>query len=1043
MIAWFARNHVAANLLMVTILVSGLYSMMRELPLEVFPRIELDIVLVNVSLPGATPADTEQGVTIRIEEAVQDLEGIDSIFSQSGEGFSSVSIEVESGYDVRDLQEDIKARVDAITTFPVDAEAPVIIRATARQEVISVAISGPFSELEIREYGEKTRDDLLRIPGITQVLLAAVRDYEVAIEIPRHRLREYGLTLQDVAEAVGRSSLDLSAGSLRTAGGDVLLRSQGQAYHRDEFERVVIKTHTDGSILRLGDLAAVGDGFDETPLRTRYNGQPAAMVDVYRVGEQSAIDVADKVKAYIAQQQAVLPQGMTMSYWDDDSQVVKNRISTLVRSALQGGVLVLLLLALFLRPQIALWVFVGIPVSFMGAFLFMPILGLTINIISLFAFILVLGIVVDDGIVTGENFYRHLEQGENGLQAAISSTQEVAVPVTFGILTTIAAFLPMALMEGGVSAVIRQIPLVVIPMLLFALIESKFVLPAHLKRVRLPPPGAANKGMFNRVQQKVASGFEHVVRQRYRPLLKYSLHRRYTVLAFFVGLLLLTLALVMNGWMRFTFFPRIESETAAASLAMPAGTAFAVTDRHVQRMEQVAEGLRDKYRDPHTGDSIVMNILTTSGASRGEGSGAHLGSVLIELVPPEERALHISSTDLVQEWRTGVGAVAGAESVDYRSELISIGEPLAVQLSGSDLGILRQAAAQVRTRLGTYPALFDITDNLSDGKEELQVELRPEGHALGLSRRDIARQLRQAFYGYEVQRIQRGRDDIRVKVRFPASERRAVSDIEQMLVTAPGGRRVPLSHVATLHPGIGPALINRVDRYRTVNITADVDKENVNMTALLADLEQWLSQMLSQYPGIRYEFKGEVSAQSETFLSLELGLLLTLFAIYCLLAIPLRSYLQPVIVMSVIPFGIIGAIGGHWLMGKDLSFMSTLGLMALVGVVVNDSLMLVDFINRHRASGQHLRPAVVQACIIRARPVLLTSLTTFIGLLPLLFEQSTQAQFLIPMAISLGFGILFATLITLLLIPIIYLMIEDMKGVWYRFRPVHRRLLPT
>ncbi len=1042
MIAWFAHNHVAANLLMAVILFSGLYSLSRNIPLEIFPRIELDIVVVNMVLPGATPEDVEQGISLRIEEAVQELEGIESIVSQSGEGFASVFIEIEPSYDVRELQEDIKAKVDAITTFPADAEAPVIHRATARNEVITVTISGPFSEREIREYGEKVRDDLLRIPGITQVALEAVRRYEIAVEVSQDRLREHGLTLQDIAQAVGQSSLDLSAGSLRTAGGDILIRSQGQAYHRDEFERIVIKTHPDGTILRLGDITAVRDGFDESPLRSRYNGQPAAMVEVYRVGEQSAITVADKVKAYIKRQQSQLPKDMALGYWDDDSQVVKNRISTLARSALQGGGLVLLLLALFLRPRVALWVFVGIPVSFMGAFLFMPVFDLTINIISLFAFILVLGIVVDDGIVTGENFYRRLEQGEDSLEAAISGTREVAVPVTFGILTTVAAFLPMALVEGGLATTISQIPLVVIPMLLFALVESKLVLPAHLKNIRLPPKGSKNIGFFNRVQQRVTRGFERFVERNYRPLLEYSLRRRYVVVSFFVGLLLLVLALVANGWTRFTFFPRIESETAVASLAMPAGTAFAVTSRHVYKMETEAEKLREKYRDPETGKSIVMNILTTAGSQRGGSVGTHLGSVRVELVPPEERSVEINSTEFVQEWREGVGEIPGAESIDYRSVVIDIGEPIAVRLLGSDLDILHQAALQVRQRLSTYPAVFDIADNLSDGKEELRVELRPEAHALGLSRRDIALQLRQAFYGYEVQRIQRGRDDIRVKVRFPPEERRSVADIEQMLITVPGERQVPLSHVATLHPGIGPALIRRVDRARTVDITADVDKKNVNMASLVADLDLWLTGILSQYPGVRYQFEGEISAQSETFLSLELGFLFTLFAIYCLLAVPLKSYVQPFIVMSVIPFGIVGAIGGHWLMGKDLSFMSVLGLLALVGVVVNDSLVLVDFINQRRSPEEPLNKTVVRAGMLRARPVMLTSLTTFIGLLPLLFEKSTQAQFLIPMAISLGFGILFATLVTLLLIPISYLAIEDMKSFWRR-RPVSALPLST
>ena len=485
MIAWFARNHVAANLLLITILIAGLFNLSNRIPLEVFPSFATDRINVNVSLRGATPEDVEKSISIRIEEAIQDLEGIKQIASRSQEGSSAVNIEVESGYDPREMLADIKSRVDEINTFPVDAEKPVVSLATRKREVIAVTIASIYSEKETLEYAEKVRDDLLKIPAITQVELSGVRDYEIAIEVPQDILRQYDLTIARISSAISDSSSDISAGNLKTQGGDILLRSKGQAYRKDEFEKIAIKTNIDGSIIRLGDIAIIKDGFEETPVRTRFNGKQAAFIDVYRIGQQSAIDVADAVRTYINNEQSTLPVGVELSFWDDDSQIVKNRISTLTTSALQGGILVLALLTLFLRPSIAFWVFIGIPVSFMGAFIMMPVFGITLNVMSLFGFILVLGIVVDDAIVTGENIYTHLKTSESGEMAAIRGTQEVATPVTFGVLTTVAAFLPLAFIEGNRGALFAQIPVIVIPVLIFSLIESKFVLPSHLKHLKL------------------------------------------------------------------------------------------------------------------------------------------------------------------------------------------------------------------------------------------------------------------------------------------------------------------------------------------------------------------------------------------------------------------------------------------------------------------------------------------------------------------------------------------------------------------------------
>ncbi|KPM79836.1 MULTISPECIES: efflux RND transporter permease subunit [unclassified Pseudoalteromonas] len=1026
MIAWFTKNHVAANLLLISILLAGLFSVSTQIPLEVFPSFEADRISVSVTLRGSTPEDVEKGVAIRIEEAVQDLEGIKRITSRSSEGSASVSIEVDTGYDPRELLADIKSRVDAINTFPVDAEKPVVALAQRTREVIAVTVSSEYGEKETLEYAEQVRDDLLRLPEITQVELSGVRDYEIAIEVSQDTLRQYDLRLSDISSAISNSSTDVSAGNLKTQGGDVLIRSKGQAYRKDEFAQVVVKYQADGTIIRLGDIARITDDFEETPVRTRFNGKQAAFIDVYRIGPQSAIEVADAVKNYITEHQSQLPEGFELSFWDDDSEIVKSRIATLTTNAIQGGILVLALLTLFLRPAIAFWVFIGIPVSFMGAFLAMPIFGITLNVMSLFGFILVLGIVVDDAIVTGENVYTHLKTAESGEQAAIRGTQEVATPVTFGVLTTVAAFLPLAFIEGNRGALFAQIPVVVIPVLLFSLIESKFVLPAHLKYLKLRSE-KSNPSKLQQFQQRFADGFEHAIMKYYQPLLNVALKNKLATVSLFVGVFFIILTLITSGWTKFIFFPRIPSETVRAELTFPAGTPFEVTNKYIIDMSEKAKELQDKYRD-EDGQSVILNILATTG---GRGGSSNTGSVRFEITPAEKRESDIGSRELASEWRDLIGIIPGAESVTFRAEFGRSSDPIDVQLSGSSIDTLEAVAEKVKERLATYPTVYEIADSMSDGKDELQIELTEQGLALGLNRVDVSQQVRNSFFGAQVQRIQRGRDDVRVMVRLPIEERRSVADLTDILIKTPTGGTVPLSHVATLVPGQSPSSIYRIDRYRTLNVTADVEKSNTNMTVLQADLKTYLDELMVQYPGVDYSLEGEAKEQRESFGSLAWGLVFVFFIIYALLAIPFKSYLQPLIVMSVIPFGMIGAVMGHWVMGMELTIMSLLGMLALIGVVVNDSLVLVDFINKKREEGGDLLETVKLAGAARFRPVMLTSLTTFIGLMPLLFEKATQAQFLIPMAVSLGFGIIFATLITLLLVPVNYLLMERFQG-WFK-----------
>ena len=1035
MIRWFARNDVAANLMMISIIVMGLVAAIRYIPLEVFPTFETNQIQVSVTFPGATPEDVEQGVSIRVEEAVQDLEGIKKLTTKSAEGQATTSIEVDDGYDARNLLNDVKTRIDGISTFPDDIERPIIELVLFEVEVITVIVAGTLSELEMREFADEVYTELGHYPGVSNIDMDAVRDYEITVEVAQDRLRALGLEIEDVAEAIGRASLDRSAGNLRTAGGDVLVRLRNQAYRRDDFERIVVRSDTDGGIIRVGDVATVRDDFEERNLRIRYNGMPAYIMSVKRTGDQSAIGVAEAVKRYLKEKSAVAPRGVTMAYWDDNSSIVKKRLGTLLRNALQGGILVILLLSLFLRPNVAFWVFLGIPVSFTGTLIAMWLIGVSLNIISLFAFILVLGVVVDDAIVTGENIYRRIGDYGGGLETSVRGTREVAVPVTFGVLTTIVAFAPMIMLQGSRSEVFAQIPVVVIFALLFSLVESKLVLPAHMKGVRAMPKVSEESNPLLRFQNRFSTGLTTFAKERYRPFLALSIRYRYVCLLSFACALALIMSLVASGWMKFIYFPRVDSEEVSVGVKMPTGTPLPILESHVRHIAEQADKIRDKYVDPGNGRSIIKHVIASVGASVEGESNEYQGEVVFELYPPEERELKIGSNALIAEWREMIGDIPGAESVSYRAELGRGGEPIEVQFNAADLDTLKAASAELRDFLAGWDGVFAITDDLTDGKEELRMTLLPEAYLMGLSEQEVAAQVRNAIYGYEVQRVQRGREDIKVKVRLPPDERATVPGVRHLMIRTADGRRAPLESVARLEPTRGPNVITRINRYRTASVTADIDKNLVNMPQLRARMELQLAELARRYPGLNYGFEGELLEQAESLQSMRYGLLFTLFAIYCLLAIPFASYVQPLIVMSVIPFGLIGAISGHLLMGMDLSMMSILGCLALVGVLVNDSLVLVDFINQHRGRGRYGRlRGLMRAGVIRLRPVLLTSMTTFIGLLPLLFDRSTQAQFLAPMAISLGFGILFATFVTLLLVPCNYMILEDIIAAFRRFR---------
>lgn len=1050
-ITWFARNGVAANLLWMVIAFGGLITA-TTIKKEVFPEFSSDTISISLKYRGAAPEEVEEAVCVRIEEAIQGLDGIKRIRSTAAEGVGTVVVELLPGADSRKALDDVKARVDAIDTFPEETEKPVIQEVIIRSQVINVAVSGAADEPVLKRLGERVRDEISNLPGITQVELVVARPYEVSIEISEAALRRYALTFDEVAQAVRRASLDLPGGSIKTDGGEFLLRVKGQAYRAPDFEKIPLRTRPDGSRLLLGDVARVVDGFAETEQAARFNDEPAVAVQVYRVGDQNALSISETVRNYVQAAQHRMPAGITLTAYQDYSEYLRSRMDLLMRNAQIGFVLVFLVLALFLRFRLAFWVSLGIPVSFLGTLWLMPSLDVSINMLSLFAFLVVLGIVVDDAIVVGENIHRHSQLGKAPLQAAIEGCREVALPVTFSVLTTVAAFAPLAMVEGNTGKVLRGIPLIVIPTLLFSLVESMLILPNHLSRSRRAsspnrPRRAERRRWFHlltRLQSGFGDGLQKAIHRVYRPFLERCLEWRYLVVSVGVVNVLLCVGLLASGWLKFQFFPPVEGDDVAVFVTMPEGTPPEVTRAAVERLESAAIKLRNEIDAKYApeggsvfrhmlasvGDQPYRTAISKNGGKIGEAfAKPNAGEVHLQLVPSEQR--DVTSAAIVNRWRELAGPIPDAVEQVFTSSLFSSGNAIDVQLTGPNVEQLRMAAEELKQALAGYPGVIDIADSYRAGKQELKLAIKPSAEAVGLTLGDLARQVRQAFYGEEAQRIQRGRDDVRVMVRYPAEERRSLANLEQMRVRLPDGSEVPFSAVAEVQFGRGFANIHRVDRQRAINVTADVDLSKNSSNEILAGLQSnELPQLIQKYPGLRFGFEGERREQSETMGGLVRGFLLAMFLVFALIAIPLKSYLHPVVVMSSIPFGFVGAVLGHLIMGLHLTVLSMFGLVALAGVAVNDSLVLVDFINRARRRGVPLWDAVREAGIVRFRPVLLTSLTTFAGLTPLILERSVQAQFLIPMAVSLGFGVLYCTLTSLILIPAQYIILDDIKQLF-------------
>lgn len=1010
-LAWMTKNTVAANILMWVCLIGGVFGFMN-MTKEVFPEFELDLVTISVAYPGASPEDVEQGIVLAVEEAISSIEGIVEVNSTANEGAASVLVEIEESEDAQAVYDRIKQEVDRITTFPEDAEVPNVSLTARKRGVVTLVVYGDTDELSLRNLAEEVRDGLLQNPGITQVDLTETREQEIHVEVPEAKLNAYGLTLQGIADNIRANVVEVSGGSISTQSGEILLRVSERRDFASEFAALPIVSPVNGTPLNLGDIAVVRDGFQDVDKYATFNGKPSIEISVSRIGDQTPIGISDATREALEKIRPLMPEGVEIAVVNDRSETYKQRQELLAKNAVMGLILVMVLLTIFLDWKLAFWISMGIPISFLGAMLFLPLFGVTFNMISMFAFIIALGIVVDDAIVAGENIYEYRQQGMSLLDASIQGARDVAVPVTFSILTNIAAFAPLLFVPGFLGKIWGVIPTVVCTVFVVSLMEAIFILPAHLAHSK------EGKGKFHDWQQKFSKGFSVFIERRYTPIVHRCVEYRYLSMAVGIALMILVISWPVSGRMGFELFPQVESDLSEVRATLALGS----TNEQVNRVR----------------DRIVASALKTVEATGGEQQSTGIYASVNEniitvrtyLTPPGVRP--VPTAEFTDQWRKDVGAIPGVESVRFAADSggPGSGPAFTVQLSHRNVDTLRQASEALALELANYPIVSEIDDGFQNGKAQFSFTLKEEARRLGLSSNEIGRQVRAAFFGSEALRQQRGRNEVKVLVMRPQAEREAQTDVRDLLIRTPQGTLVPLHSLVEFDDTRAVANITRRDGRRTISVTANVNPRNQAQQVQNATTQDLMPKLMADYPGLSYSFAGRQQDFSEALVGLGIGFLVALLMIYVLLAIPFKSYLQPFIVMLAIPFGIFGAILGHLIMGYSMSIVSMMGILALAGVVVNDSLVMVDYANEKVREGMSPYDAICSSGVRRFRPIMLTTISTFGGLAPMIYETSRQARFMIPMAISLGYGILFATAITLLLVPCLYLMIDDLRRVF-------------
>ena len=1018
LIGWFARNHVAANLLMFCIIGAGIWSLF-VVKKESFPDFGSDEITVSVQYRGAAPQEVSEGVVVKIEQAIESIQGIGEIRSTAMEGMGRVVAEIDHGYDINAVASDIKVATDGISTFPAETERPSISKRRFTFGVLSVQVHGNLDEASMKELAGDLRGEIAALPEVPLAEVTGSRPFEISIEVSEQTLRQYGLTLSQVAQTIRQWSIDLPGGSIQSEAGQIRLRTKGQAYTGAQFERIVLLTQPDGTRVRLGDIATIRDGFVEVESYSFFNGERSFGISVLGDKTSNEIKISEAVHRFIEQRQSTLPEGVELTAWSDRTFYLKGRLNLMLKNMALGALLVLAILGIFLHMKIAAWVVVGLPVAFLGAMAMLPLpyVDVSINIMSLFAFILVLGIVVDDAIIIAESAYTYTEQRGYNLDAIVAGARRVAIPATFGVLTTIVAFVPMLLVRSRMEPLFESLAWVVVFCLLFSLIESKLVLPSHLAIMRSSHGPKA--GVADWVDRNLKRFSERV----YKPFLRTAITYRYATLGFFVSLLILVFGVVTSGTLRYVFFPEIDNDFVRAEVELHEGAPDALILDIVHRMDAALREINEEIK-AETGTDV--DVAENMFAYVSEGTKA---SIRVELAKGGQRPVTLK--DIEHRWREKVGEIAGTKELKFYSSMRMGGQAnIELALLGNNYQRVERVAEELADHLRTFEGVFEVRSSSAAGPEEIKLRVKPEAEAMGITLASLARQVREAFYGAEVQRIQRDSHEIRVMVRYPRSERQSVGNLENMWFRMPDGRELPFDTVAEYDTSRGYNALQRLDGRNSVTVRANADTNVAEPTRIVAEIRRdFIPDLLLRHPGVTLELTGSSMAERMGLHQLGYAFLAALFGIYALLAIPLRSYIQPLIIMSAIPFGIVGAVVGHMILGLALNSISIIGFIALSGVVVNDSLIMVDFVNRAAASGLSPMEAAIQSGAARLRPILLTSLTTFFGLAPMIAETSMQAQMVIPMAVSLAFGILFATVITLVLVPCLYNIVADLKRV--------------
>jgi multidrug efflux pump subunit AcrB len=1016
-LAWMAKNHVAANLLMMVLILGGIISA-STITQEVFPEFDLDIVTISVQYPGTSPEEVEQGIILSIEEEVRSLEHVDRVSSLAYEGRAVITIELVTGSNPDKALQDIKSSIDRISSFPINAERPIINLKTRRREVLRVAIYGDFEDRILSDFAKKVEDDLTSLPGITQVEVRGLRDPEISVNVPQKFLRTYGLTIAGIATTIAQQATDIPAGGIKAQGGEVLLRTKERKQFAREFGDISIISLIDGTVVRLKDIAEINEGFAETEREAYFNGKKAALIYVFRIGDQTPGSISKAVHEYTESFQENLPEGIGMEIYNDRSEYYKGRMRLLTRNGTLGLLLVLIVLGLFLEPRLAFWVAMGMPISIIGSFIILTLIGGSINMVSMFAFIVTLGIIVDDAVVVGENiYYKRQQKLLPPLQASIEGVREMSAPVFVAVATNVIAFVPLLFISGSTGRFFAILPAVIVAVFTISYIESLIVLPAHLT---YPYDGKVPRALsyLERVPARCSRALESFVDKIYLPMINWALSSRYIVVVIAIAVLIVSHAYWDNGWINFSFRPRIQTDRIDAEVELPFGSSI----KDVRRIAKLVEDGGLRAIEKNGGREILEGVMTDIGRR-----GSNTAEVTFNLVPQSDR--EISTREFSIKWRKEVGEIAGLERLffDY---LIGPGGSSAinVEFTHPDPATLELAATDLADNLRSYNGVTDIYDGFAQGKPQLDFKLKPEGRAAGLSAVSLGSQVRHAFYGSEALRLQRGKDEIKVMVRLPASERVSLHDLDQLIIRTSDNAEMPLSQAASIKSSRAYTQIKRVDGKRVINVTASVVPGVANENKVLQSLrEEYLPELESRYSGLRYSFEGRQREQRSAGRSMLFGLILALSAIYCLLAALFRSYILGLFIMLSVPFGLVSAMLGHIIMGFDLSFISVFGMIGLCGIVVNGGVVYTVTANRYIAEGRDPLVAARDAAVRRFRPIVLTAVTTFLGLAPMIFEQSVQARFLVPMAISLGFGILFTTPVILLITPSLYAIYTDIK----------------